>query len=130
MAKWKATTIQLGNNAKAADIRDKVQLINELKDRLAQLEKDNETLAGENEELRQFSMDGYEIAKNVQQLSGEREKLSVDLADKAQTIRRLLAENESLNTKLHSAQKNASEMLKSAGGASQSNWTFSSPAIK
>ena len=68
---------------------------------------DNETLAQENEELRQFSLDGYEIAKNVQTLSGEREKLSVDLADKAQVIRKLLDENEKLTKKLRYAQDEA-----------------------
>ena len=40
-------------------------------------------MANENEELRQFSLDGYQIAKNVNMLAVEREKLSVDLADKA-----------------------------------------------
>jgi hypothetical protein len=54
-----------------------------LKDKIRILELDNDGLAGENEELRQFSLDGYQIAKNVQALSAEREKLSVDLADKA-----------------------------------------------
>jgi len=32
-------------------------------------------------------MDGFQIAKNVQQLSNEREDLSVDLADKTNQIR-------------------------------------------
>jgi hypothetical protein len=36
--------------------------------------------------LRQFSLDGYQIAKNVKNLCDEREVLSVDLADKATTI--------------------------------------------
>lgn len=40
-------------------------------------------MADENDELRRFSMDGYVIAKSVKQLSDEREKLTVDLADKA-----------------------------------------------
>jgi hypothetical protein len=71
-----------------------------LKDRLAQLERDNDVMANENEELRQFSLDGYQIAKNVNMLAAEREKLSVDLADKAQTIKKLLDENEKLNAKL------------------------------
>jgi hypothetical protein len=47
-------------------------------------------LAVENEELRQFSLDGYAIAKNVKALTQDRESLSVDLADKAGTIRKLL----------------------------------------
>jgi len=51
----------------------------------------------------------------VQSLSAEREKLSVDLADKAQTIRRLLDENEKLNKKLRFAQEEAQSMMKSTG---------------
>ena len=60
-------------------------------------------VANENEELRQFSLDGYQIAKNVQSLSNERERLSVDLADKASIIKRLLSENEILQANLRSA---------------------------
>jgi phosphotransferase system IIB component len=64
-------------------------------------------VANENEELRQFSLDGYQIAKNVQSLSNERERLSVDLADKASIIKRLLSENENLQASLRSAQDHA-----------------------
>lgn len=70
-------------------------------------------LAGENEELRQFSLDGYDIAKNVQALSAEREILSVDLADKAQVIRKLLDENEVLTRKLARAQEQAQTLIRS-----------------
>lgn len=65
-----------------------------LKQRIKELEQSNEVFALENEDLRQFSLDGYDIAKNVQALTAEREVLSVDLADKAQVIRRLLDEND------------------------------------
>ena len=58
-------------------------MINDLKGRIADYEHDNQAVAEENEELRTFSMSGYNIAKNVQQLNREREGLSVDLADKA-----------------------------------------------
>jgi hypothetical protein len=54
-----------------------------LKERIKLLEAQNEQYGAENEELRQFSLDGYDIAKNVQILTSEREVLSVDLADKA-----------------------------------------------
>ena len=67
------------------------------------MENENEAMSFENEELRQFSLDGYEIAKNVQALTLERERLSVDLADKAQMIRKLLYENEKLTEKLRMA---------------------------
>ena len=54
----KAKSIEgaLGNN---------VGLIAGLKDKMAELEHDNECLANENEELRQFSLDGYQLGKNV-----------------------------------------------------------------
>jgi hypothetical protein len=74
-----------------------------LKERIKFLESQNESLGSENEELRQFSLDGYDIAKNVQILTAERELLSVDLADKAQVIRKLLDENEVLTIKLENA---------------------------
>jgi len=75
------------------------------------VEKDNIDLSAENEELRQFSLDGYEIAKNVKALAKERETLSVDLADKASTIRKLLDENEALQSRLKSAQSEAAALL-------------------
>lgn len=70
------------------------------KDKMQEIEKDNEALANENEELRQFSLDGYQLGKNVQNLTVERENLSVDLADKANTIKKLLDENERLSVSL------------------------------
>jgi predicted RNase H-like nuclease (RuvC/YqgF family) len=82
-------------------------LISGLKDKIREFEVDNESLANENEELRQFSLDGYQIAKNVQSLGNERERLSVDLADKANTIKKLLDENETLSHRLRDAQVNA-----------------------
>ena len=65
------------------NLRKNMELIERLKDKIAHFENENDTLANENEDLRQFSLDGYEIAKNVQVLTAEREKLSVDLADKS-----------------------------------------------
>ena len=82
-------------------------MISGLKDKIREFEVDNESLANENEELRQFSLDGYQIAKNVQSLGNERERLSVDLADKANTIKKLLDENETLSHRLRDAQVNA-----------------------
>jgi len=57
-----------------------------LKEKINDFENDNEGLAQENEELRQFSLDGYAIAKNVKELTKDREKLSCDLSDKTDTI--------------------------------------------
>ena len=49
-AKGKALGDILGKN---------VGLIGGTKDKMTELERDNEALANENEELRQFSLDGY-----------------------------------------------------------------------
>lgn len=81
------------------------------KDKIREFEDDNESIAAENEELRQFSLDGYQIAKNVQNLGSERERLSVDLADKTNTIKKLLDENAALQLKLRKAQENASQLI-------------------
>jgi regulator of replication initiation timing len=78
--------------------------ISGLKDKVNELEEDNESLALQNEEMRQISLDGYQIARNVQNLNSEREKLSVDLADKTSMIKRLLDENEKLRFRLRQAQ--------------------------
>ena len=97
-----------GKGKQLEDVLDKnVGLIGALKNKIADIENDNDSLANENEELRQFSLDGYQIAKNVQSLTQEREKLSVDLADKAATIKKLLDENEKLNAQLRQAQQAA-----------------------
>jgi len=45
-------------------------------------------------------------------LTSEREVLSVDLADKAQVIRKLLDENEMLTLKLEKAQQNAEGLIR------------------
>ena len=89
-----------------------IDMIAATKDKIKELENDNECLANENEELRQFSLDGYQLGKNVQNLTCEREKLSVDLADKANTIKKLLDENERLSMRLRQAQDNASHLLR------------------
>jgi len=89
-----------------------IDMIAATKDKIKELENDNECLANENEELRQFSLDGYQLGKNVQNLTSAREKLSVDLADKANTIKKLLDENEALSMRLRQAQDNAAHLLR------------------
>ena len=71
-----------------------------MRNRLEQVNDDNKALVSENAELRQASLDGIAIADAIEELSQEREKLSVDLADRAATIKRLLEENSDLNFKL------------------------------
>lgn len=45
-------------------------------------------------------MDGFKIAQNINALSAEREKLTIDLADQADMINHLLAENQRLQQAL------------------------------
>lgn len=84
-----------------------IDLINQLKSRIQEFEWDNTALADENEELRQFSLDGYQIARNVSAMNEERDRLSIDLADKSRTIQQLLNTNAELSHRLKLAQENA-----------------------
>lgn len=60
---------------------DAVERLTSVKDKLREIEQENMTLANENDELRTFSMDGFKIAQNINKLSAEREKLTIDMAD-------------------------------------------------
>ena len=100
LARWQETSKSDRAGALGNMLDMNVGAIAALKDKMAEIENDNESLANENEELRQFSLDGYQLGKNVQNLTQEREKLSVDLADKANTIKKLLDENEKLSMRL------------------------------
>ena len=75
----------------------------QLKDRIKFLEHDNIEVANQNDELRMGALDGIEMAKSVDVLSHEREKLSIDIADKAMTIRKLLEDNNNLSIRLNQA---------------------------
>ena len=92
-------------------LKQNIELITGLKDKIMDLEFENTNLANNNEELRQFSLDGFEIARSAQILSDEREKLSIDLADKAKTIKRLLDENEHFERSLRETQYKTEELI-------------------
>lgn len=91
MTRWKQEVFEQRRHEANDSIREGVETIAEVKDKSKRVEAENEQLAKENDELRRFSMDGFVIARNVQQLSDDREKLSVDLADKTEQIKELLA---------------------------------------
>ena len=84
-------------------LKDNLNKILQLKGRLARTEMDNSGLAEENEELRQFALDGMEMAKSAADLAGKGNDLSVDLADKSDSIKKLLDENERLTQRLDAA---------------------------
>ena len=58
------------------------------------------------------ALDGIEMAKSVDDLTREREKLSIDMADKAIVIRKLLEDNHNLSIRLGNAQEEASNLIR------------------
>ena len=73
-----------------------------VKSTLKNLEEDNMTLVEENYELRLASLDGVAIAEAFETLSKEREKLSLDLAERTATINKLIEQNNELADRLRS----------------------------
>jgi hypothetical protein len=63
--RWSKNALALKNEEADGGLRKNVELIAALKEKIRALEKENDDYSNENEELRQFSLDGYEIAKNV-----------------------------------------------------------------
>jgi hypothetical protein len=63
---WKAHTKRSRHADGTAFVHDSVNTISGIKIKLSKLESSNHELAIENDHLRQFSMDGFHIAKNVQ----------------------------------------------------------------
>jgi len=62
---WKQHAKHSRKQDGTAFVNDSVVNITEIKSKINELEAANATLANENHELRQFSMDGFHIAKNV-----------------------------------------------------------------
>jgi hypothetical protein len=78
-------------------------MIHDLMGHVGKLENINRNLMVENEELRQAALDGIEIAKAVQELTRERETLSVDLQDRGSTVKKLIEDNNNLSLRLNIA---------------------------
>ena len=67
-----------------------------LKNTIEKVENENDELAKQNDVFRAGAMDGIQMVRNMDNLTSDRDKLSVDLADKALTIRKLLEDNQFL----------------------------------
>ena len=93
-------------------LRRNMENIVRLRAQIKDLEIENNNLVLENEDLRQASLDGIEIAKQVDRLTREREGLSIDLADKASQIKKLLSDNQILHNKLRQAQSEAQNLIR------------------
>lgn len=63
-----------------------IALIDSLKQRISQAENENMRQAAENQELRQFSLDGYQIARSVDQLNADRATLQMNLGDQERRV--------------------------------------------
>lgn len=77
-------------------IKANLNKITGLKDNISKFETENEELAKQNDEFRKGALDGITMVRHVEGLTADRDKLSVDLADKALTIRKLLEDNQYL----------------------------------
>ena len=96
---------------KSSTLRQKLdELSQKMKDIMTtndDLEEKNIALAAENEELRQLSLESVDLAASMKDMNRQKERLSVDLADRSVTIRKLLEDNKILKEKLMLAQKEA-----------------------
>lgn len=59
---WQACKKEVKRDEKQAEVIQAVEELTSIKEKARGIEKENQTLATENEELRQFSMDGFKIA--------------------------------------------------------------------
>ena len=107
---WKKYTKDCEQQLLAEQLERTNYMINDLMNHVGKLENINRNMTIENEELRQAAMDGIEIAKAVQELTKEREQLSVDLQDRATTIKKLIEDNNNLSLRLSIAQKEAEQL--------------------
>ena len=62
-------------------------------------------------------MDGITMVRHVEELTKDRDKLSVDLADKALTIRKLLEDHSYLQSKLKNTQAKTDSLMGKAPAA-------------
>ena len=88
-----------------------------LKDRIAMLENQNEQFAAQNDTFLKGSNDGITMVRHVEELTKDRDKLSVDLADKALTIRKLLEDHSYLQNKLKNVQNKTQSLMGKAPAA-------------
>ena len=98
--KWQKYAFDAKVAESAAQLEKTQSIISELMKICNEAENKNKDLILDNEELRQASLDGIEIAKAVQELTKEREKLSKDLNKKNVAIQQLIYDNNVMSEKL------------------------------
>ena len=73
-----------------------LERIESLKHVIAKLESENDGIARQNDVFRKGAIDGIHMSKHIDEIHEEREKYTIDLADKAHTIKKLLDDNQIL----------------------------------
>lgn len=96
MSRWKAFRDHSARYDGNLVTKQNNELIVRLKERITALENENDTLADENEELRKFSLEGFEIATTVKELDSEKNRLQADLDDETATMNDLMRQQEEL----------------------------------
>eukprot|EP01022_Parablepharisma_sp_SALTPOND_P013476 TRINITY_DN1805_c0_g1_i1.p1 TRINITY_DN1805_c0_g1~~TRINITY_DN1805_c0_g1_i1.p1 ORF type:complete len:1585 (-),score=213.01 TRINITY_DN1805_c0_g1_i1:7673-12427(-) len=114
--RWKITSQRLLVDDLSTVLEKKLSAFERLQDINMRLTEKNRALLSEGEELRQASMDGLEIANLIQEIAQEREQLSVDLANRSLTIKKLVEENASLQQRLDQAQVETENLVKLTRG--------------
>jgi cell shape-determining protein MreC len=98
--RWQKHAFEAKLEESCAQLEKTQSIVEELLKICQEAEDKNKDLILENEELRQASLDGIEIAKAVQELTKEREKLSKDLNSKNIAIQQLINDNNEMSEKL------------------------------
>ena len=103
-SKWKRATQKLIINDLKTVVGEKERRLKGLLEVNSVLKEKSKVLWGECGELRKSSMDGLEIAGIVQEIAREREQMSIDLANRSLTIKKLIEENISLQEQIDELQ--------------------------
>lgn len=100
MSRWKAFRDHHAKYDGNLVTKQHNEIIVKLKERITNLENENDTLVDENEELRKFSLEGFEIANTVKELDSEKNRLQADLDDETATMLELMRQQEDLKNQL------------------------------
>lgn len=99
-SKWSNILKEQINEDSKGVILAEINKLTDKKEAARALEASNHQLADENDELRKFSIDGFNIAKSINSITEDRENLTSDLADYANQIKQLLQRNQELKQEL------------------------------
>ncbi|KAL4493540.1 hypothetical protein ABPG72_007548 [Tetrahymena utriculariae] len=108
---WKQYNSQCNLNLQDKLFEQKSQDLIRFQNHINIMKQKISIIQNENLELKQNCLQGQELSKSLQKILQEREKFSIDLAEKSYTLQILIEDNKSLKQKLHTAQKQATQMM-------------------